>query len=122
MSDIAVEVSHLWKKFRRGEIHDSLRDLVPALVSRLVGRGAKQTNVGEGEFWALKDVNFQLSRGEIGSGGVVRDAKLHAKAVERVSRKLAELGFRALEPHESALPGAAGNREYFLHAVWEKDE
>ena len=65
---------------------------------------------------------FELSRGEIGSGGVVRDAKLHAKAVERVSRKLAELGFRALEPHESALPGAAGNREYFLHAVWEKDE
>ena len=70
----------------------------------------------------LAKPQFELSRGEIGSGGVVRDAKLHAKAVERVSRKLAELGFRALEPHESALPGAAGNREYFLHAVWEKDE
>jgi len=65
MSDIAVEVSHLWKKFRRGETHDSLRDLVPALVRRLVGRGPKQGNLGEGEFWALKNVDFQLRRGDM---------------------------------------------------------
>src|SRR5262245_29000446 len=65
MSDIAIEVSHLWKKFRRGEIHDSLRDLVPALMRRLVGRGPKRGNLGEGEFWALKDINFQVSRGKI---------------------------------------------------------
>ena len=65
MTDIAIEISHLWKKFQRGEIHDSLRDLVPALVRRVVRRGPKQSNLGEGEFWALKDVNFQLSRGEI---------------------------------------------------------
>jgi homopolymeric O-antigen transport system ATP-binding protein len=65
MSDIAVEVSHLWKKFRRGEIHDSLRDLVPALARRMVGRGPNRKSLGEGEFWALKDVSFQLKRGEI---------------------------------------------------------
>src|SRR3989442_14567239 len=65
MSDIAIEISHLWKKFQRGEVHDSLRDLVPALVRRVVRRGPKRYNLGEGEFWALKDVNFQLSRGEI---------------------------------------------------------
>jgi len=65
MTDIAIEVSHLWKKFRRGEIHDSLRDLVPALARRFAGRGFKPKNLREGEFWALKDVGFQLRRGEI---------------------------------------------------------
>jgi lipopolysaccharide transport system ATP-binding protein len=65
MSNIAIEVSHLRKKFHRGEVHDSLRDLLPALVRRMVGRGPKQGNLGEDEFWALNDVSFQLSRGEV---------------------------------------------------------
>jgi 23S rRNA (cytidine1920-2'-O)/16S rRNA (cytidine1409-2'-O)-methyltransferase len=63
---------------------------------------------------------FELSRAEIGAGGVVRDRKLHDKAIERVRRKLAELGFEVRAPHESILPGAAGNREFFLHAEWRK--
>src|SRR5262245_32017420 len=65
MSDIAIEVSHLWKKFRRGEIHDSIRDLMPALLRRMVRREPKKRNLDESEFWALKDVDFQLRRGEI---------------------------------------------------------
>ena len=31
MSEIALEFDGVWKKFRKGEIHDSLRDLIPAL-------------------------------------------------------------------------------------------
>ncbi len=65
MSDIAIEICHVWKKFRRGEIHDSLRDLVPALVRGVMGRGPKGTDLAEGEFWALTDISFQLKRGEI---------------------------------------------------------
>jgi lipopolysaccharide transport system ATP-binding protein len=65
MSDIAIDLSHVWKKFRRGETHDSLRDLLPALVHRLMGRGPRSVDLGEGEFWALKDISFQLKQGEI---------------------------------------------------------
>jgi 23S rRNA (cytidine1920-2'-O)/16S rRNA (cytidine1409-2'-O)-methyltransferase len=86
--------------------------ILPALPPLLVS-GA--------DLLVLVKPQFELSRAEIGAGGVVRDTKLHAQTVERVSRKLAELGFRGLESHESALAGAAGNREYFLHAVWKKD-
>jgi lipopolysaccharide transport system ATP-binding protein len=65
MSDTAIEVCHAWKKFRHGDVHDSLRDLVPALAHRLIGHGRKRTDLAKGEFWALKDISFQLKRGEI---------------------------------------------------------
>lgn len=38
MSEIALEFDAVWKKFQRGEIHDSLRDLLPALTSVLFSR------------------------------------------------------------------------------------
>jgi len=65
MSEIAVEVNHVWKKFHRGEFHDSLRDFIPAMARRLIGRGPKRDELDEGDFWALKDVNFQVARGEV---------------------------------------------------------
>ena len=61
---------------------------------------------------------FELARGQVGKGGIVRDARLHREAVTRVSDKILELGFSQLASAESVLPGSGGNREYFLHAIW----
>ena len=65
MSDIAVEVDHVWKKFHKGEFHDSLRDFLPALAKRIVGRGPKRTELEEDDFWAIKDASFQVKKGEV---------------------------------------------------------
>ena len=34
----ALEVQHVYKKFRRGEMYDSLRDLIPAVTGRMFGK------------------------------------------------------------------------------------
>ena len=72
------------------------------------------------EALVLVKPQFEVGRHQVGKGGIVRDPRLHREAVARVSTKLLELGFARLASVESVLPGASGNREYFLHAIWGK--
>ena len=55
----------VWKKFRRGEHHDSLRDLIPWMAARAFGRArAQNSGLDAGEFWAVSDVSFEMRQGE----------------------------------------------------------
>jgi lipopolysaccharide transport system ATP-binding protein len=64
MSDLVLEIDHVSKKFRKGEIYDSLRDWIPALVRRLARKpGSDKLSVRE--FWALKDVSVAVKHGEV---------------------------------------------------------
>jgi lipopolysaccharide transport system ATP-binding protein len=54
---------HVFKKFRRGEHHDSLRDLIPSLLGRAVGRG-RRGDLTADEFWAVSDISFEVGTGE----------------------------------------------------------
>jgi len=83
--------------------------ILPALPS-LLERGA--------DLLVLVKPQFEVGRKQVGKGGIVRDPRLHQEAVTKVSHKLLELGFGQLASAESILPGASGNREYFLHAIW----
>src|SRR5262245_36919462 len=64
MADAGVQFDNVWKKFHRGEMHDSLRDLIPALVGRLTKRSGKQEELAEGDFWAVSDVSFAVGPGQ----------------------------------------------------------
>ena len=63
---------------------------------------------------------FEVGKGQVGKGGIVREPALRQEAVAKVSREMLRLGFNDLAQAESILPGAEGNLEYFLHAVWRK--
>jgi ABC-type polysaccharide/polyol phosphate transport system ATPase subunit len=64
MTSPSIEFDNVWKKFQRGELHDSLRDLIPAMARRLVGRAPKKEELSQGEFWAVRDVSFSVRPGE----------------------------------------------------------
>jgi lipopolysaccharide transport system ATP-binding protein len=88
MKEHGIVVENVWKKFHRGELHDSLRDLVPALAKRLVGRGPRRDQLEQGDFWALKDISFQVRPGEalgiIGPNGAGKSTIL--KILNRILR------------------------------------
>jgi lipopolysaccharide transport system ATP-binding protein len=61
--DVAIEFINVYKKFRKGERTDSLRDLIPYLSKKLLFR-RKNDLLREEDFWAIKDVSFQLKKGD----------------------------------------------------------
>lgn len=67
-------------------------------------------------FLILVKPQFELGREEIGAGGIVKDRKLHDKAVQSVREHAASIGLECLGVRPSQLLGAEGNQEYFLHA------
>lgn len=68
------------------------------------------------EFLILVKPQFELDRGEIGKGGIVREPLLHEKAIERVRQAAIRAGLEVADVRPSRLRGAEGNQEFFLHA------
>jgi len=64
MSETMLRIDGVSKRFRKGELFGSLRDVLPALVSRLVGRSSPGSKKKQ-EFWALRDISFSVGRGEV---------------------------------------------------------
>jgi 23S rRNA (cytidine1920-2'-O)/16S rRNA (cytidine1409-2'-O)-methyltransferase len=70
----------------------------------------------DAEYLILVKPQFELDRGDVGRGGIVRDAALHERAVERVRQAAIASGLRVGGVHPSHLTGAEGNQEFFLFA------
>ena len=68
------------------------------------------------DFLILIKPQFELERGEIGKGGIVKDDTLHQKAIDRVQSAARAAHLELLGVKPSQLPGTEGNQEFFLHA------
>ncbi len=58
---------------------------------------------------------FEVGRGRLGGGGVVRDWTAHRGVLQKVMSAYASLGVGSIEVIASPIEGAKGNREYLLH-------
>jgi 23S rRNA (cytidine1920-2'-O)/16S rRNA (cytidine1409-2'-O)-methyltransferase len=68
-----------------------------------------------GTILSLIKPQFEVGRGEVGKGGVVKDPALHRKVIERISKWSQDLGLRVLGVTESRLLGPKGNKEFFIY-------
>jgi 23S rRNA (cytidine1920-2'-O)/16S rRNA (cytidine1409-2'-O)-methyltransferase len=72
----------------------------------------------EGRIITLIKPQFEVGRGEVGRGGIVRDEAKRARAVEEVNRAALELGLMLRGVIKSPITGADGNVEFL--ALYEK--
>lgn len=82
----------------------SLVKVVPPLLAHLVP---------DGHLLTLVKPQFEVGRGQVGKGGIVRDERLRRQVIERRAAEIAELGLSHLGTFDSPVTGAGGNREAF---------
>ncbi|MEJ8837804.1 TlyA family RNA methyltransferase [Ramlibacter sp. AN1133] len=69
-----------------------------------------------GHLLMLAKPQFELQPGQVGKGGVVRDASLYPVVERRLRECCAGLGLTVVGWYDSPIAGGDGNREFFLHA------
>jgi len=69
----------------------------------------------DGHVVALIKPQFEVGRGQVGKGGIVKDERLHNQVLGRIRELALELNCRVLGVMESPIRGAKGNLEFLIH-------
>jgi 23S rRNA (cytidine1920-2'-O)/16S rRNA (cytidine1409-2'-O)-methyltransferase len=83
----------------------SLKIVVPATLPFLKPGGA---------ILALIKPQFEVGRGQVGKGGVVRDTRQHESVIEELKRFFSELGLECGPVTPSPIKGPKGNQEFVI--------
>ncbi len=84
----------------------SLENILPK-VSDLIREG--------GEVIALIKPQFEVRKGQVGKGGIVREASKQQEVIRQISGFAEKLGLVAAGVIESPIPGQKGNKEFFIY-------
>lgn len=87
----------------------SVTKILPALKDLIADKG---------KIIVLIKPQFEVGKGEVGKGGIVRDESKHKSVVDKVNEFARQIGLRNLSLIESPILGAEGNKEFL--ALYEK--
>jgi len=83
--------------------------LILGSVSRILKRG--------GILIALIKPQFEVGKGEVGRGGIVKEEEKHKSVINKIRHHLEELDFQILGVIPSPILGADGNKEFLVVGV-----
>lgn len=67
---------------------------------------------------ALIKPQFEVGKGKVGKGGVVRDPNQHTEVIEKIKVLAEKLGCRVESVADSPVLGPKGNREFLIHLIY----
>jgi 23S rRNA (cytidine1920-2'-O)/16S rRNA (cytidine1409-2'-O)-methyltransferase len=86
----------------------SLKLVIPAVLKFLKEKA---------EILALIKPQFEVGKGEVGKGGVVRDPEKHKRVIEEIRIFSQNLGLHPVGVIESPILGPKGNKEFFIYLI-----
>ncbi len=81
----------------------SVKKIIPALVPLLKN---------DGKLIVLIKPQFEVGKGEVGKGGIVKEPEKHAKVIEGINEFVKSYGLEVKSVTESPILGAEGNKEF----------
>ncbi len=109
-----VNIRYLPREAVAGEI--SLAVLDTSFISlRIVTPAVLPFLSAHGEVLALIKPQFEVGKGRVGKGGVVRDPSLHQAVIRDLSAFFSKMDLWVNGVVPSPVPGPAGNREFLIH-------
>ena len=72
-----------------------------------------------GKVIVLIKPQFEVGKGEVGKGGIVREPEKHERVVAEINEFVVELGLQVKGVLESPILGAEGNKEFL--ALYERE-
>ena len=89
----------------------SVTRIIPGLIELLKENG---------KMIVLIKPQFEVGKGEVGKGGIVRDQEKHLEVIEKVNKYAEEAGLKNLNLIDSPILGADGNKEFL--GLYERKE
>lgn len=83
----------------------SVTKILPALVSLLKD---------DGKIITLIKPQFEVRKGEVETGGIVRDEEKHQRVIKEVNQAAEKIGLQASKVIDSPILGAEGNKEFLV--------